>query len=633
MPAKSRRTNHFYVLLSGCAFGMALLGMLGNLLHLQALIRKGEADPTDWNLRRQFQQNQRKKRKIADMRPSKSPEEVLRTLLQRANTNLGICQGEEESLASSVPGAHKGNAMTNMTFRTSERRRLSSAHDSTSSTTKKSKPKRRLTRFGVINDAKNLSTLRQHSQQACRYPPRAALCHVQDYSLVVLSAGRDFRTLFLNLISWLTFPECSNTVVLLPNRTLMALAENHENDKYSQRLWSWHTDSKHPVTLLFSENIYSGLMRSGREESTLISEAVVLLNGDQVYQGNRGGLQAALELWKRHASSLVASHVRPINVLSSSKEEKEPRAPPISDHPICQDERMSYHHGEDQQPSQIFLPDWSGLVLHRNFLCHLEHPVVKSLFAPFASRSSKTQMVVVTVAWLQLAEAPVLRLYPPTVLRNGTGIVYPWTTAPLPPNTAETKNVLHKTDFYNQSATAQSTPTTTLSNSIIEEEKMTPRNITATTANRTSKASTVTKSSSIIAKRLRPVPPNGPATNTSKKKSSSTVGAQQTSSKTTPTITTMQQKIKSRIGAATNSTALNKPAKSLSKQKVTIGKSRRRLLELTTSEDDDVLTALFGYFGSVPVGTIDWCLRDDVSSPSSCSIPWMTRGGEEYTLC
>lgn len=272
----------------------------------------------------------------------------------------------------------------------------------------------RLGRFGFTKALNNhlhmpiasIKKQQQQQQQECTTAPRTA-CHVSKYTMLVTFSGDNLRTLFLNLLSWVTYPEVSQILVLLPPSSNATL---HEEAKYGDRLLTWHADATHLVKLEFTSS-------SWVIDVPIHEEAVVWMNGNSPNKANYRGLEAGLELWKRHSDSVVASKGWKVTksqplALAATNTGDTPSWLPFCKHETAE--------SITQSKADIQIADLHYFIVHRNYLCFLSHPVLQSLHRFTASALSPSdERLAISMLLTQLSGQPP-RLFPSNVKSEGT---------------------------------------------------------------------------------------------------------------------------------------------------------------------------------------------------------------------
>lgn len=240
--------------------------------------------------------------------------------------------------------------------------------------------------------------------QNCNYPPQQE-CLLSQYSILIFfSETSNLRTLFVNLLRCLTLANVSSIhVVMLWNNTSKDAKKALEEDiKYGRRILSWHSDVNHQVVLSFN-----GTLPHFRSAS----RPVLLLDGNVAFAGNRQGLQFGLDVWKRHANSIVSSHAWPLIKMKSTKEESAVTRRQQNYHneifvSLCRDESLRVFDKDGNAQSTVHLPDLSGMWVHSDFLCLLrQSPLLTNGRQPHEFKLS-------LLMWLMQVSRPTLQLYP-----------------------------------------------------------------------------------------------------------------------------------------------------------------------------------------------------------------------------
>jgi hypothetical protein len=192
------------------------------------------------------------------------------------------------------------------------------------------------------------------------FVPRSSSCHIKTLSVVVLSDGKNLRTLFLNLLPFISYSPVDD-VTLIANIDQKTLARD---PKYGRRILDWHrtgTIKFIPVQSSFWTPMQKVEPNSG---------AVVWFNGDSPKNWNVAGLKTSLALWRENSRSLVASHVV-------------------------------------QADQGCEVPLLHDLMMSRDYLCYLKHPLIDS-FRRMAEKQDSTSIHdSVAVLWSFLAEGSI----------------------------------------------------------------------------------------------------------------------------------------------------------------------------------------------------------------------------------
>jgi hypothetical protein len=170
------------------------------------------------------------------------------------------------------------------------------------------------------------------SQSTCYFPPSLS-CHVTKYSVIVVSNGTNLRQLFLNLMSFLSYPSLQDLTLILP----MDRDALEQDRDYGKRLLEW--DKQKKIRLLPLQSLWWAMQHLEPQ-----SEAVLWMNGDGRKDWNGTVLKSHMQMWRQQSSSLMATN--------------------------------ALQHGGGVA---CLVPQLHGLVVHRDFLCYLDHPVIDPL--------------------------------------------------------------------------------------------------------------------------------------------------------------------------------------------------------------------------------------------------------------
>ena len=368
--------NRTFASLIGFALSLALLGLGANLMHLQELMKKGNEPlmpdhPYNPRVLLQDLQNEQM---------------VFLRLVKESATVLDQCPDN-----TSASDALQGKSKTSDGANSGNRPRLG--------------------RFGftkALNNHLHLPTVsadKQPKQQECTAAPTTA-CHVSKFTMLVTFQGENLRTLFLNLLSWVTYPEVSQILVLLPPSFNASM---HEDAKYGDRLLTWHADATHLVKLEFTSS--SWMFNSRVQE-----EAVVWMNGNIPNKANYRGLEAGLELWKRHANSVVASQGYKIKKDQSTALPTSNPADATLSLPFCKHETTE---SVVRSKAGIQIADLHYFIVHRNYLCFLSHPVLQNLHRFTSSVKPSEERLAISMLLTHLSGQPP-RLFPANIKSEGT---------------------------------------------------------------------------------------------------------------------------------------------------------------------------------------------------------------------
>jgi hypothetical protein len=375
----NRSSTSIFTYLIFLAFGVSLLGLGANLMHLQTLMNR----PDDNDLTHPILRGGGQHSRALLLQDLQTEEQVFTRILKESVVHLEECSSR-----------------------------------AVITTTLPEKSLRKLGRFGFMNALNNdlpmLSTTASNSK--CYNAPSTA-CHVTKYSMIVVTNGTNLRTLFLNLLSWLTYANVAQLVIVIPPAANATLGEDA---KYGQRILAWNADSSHKISVQVSTSLWTADYSRLLQEDDSNSDAVTWINGDVVDKGNHRGLDAGLELWKRHANGVVASRGWKVSTLSNNQRRLQQLSntttSSISTPAFCKDDRITATSvGDDDD---ISIPNLNGMIVHRNYLCFLAHPVLKNLHR-FTNNNLDEERLAVAML-LQQVSGQLPRLFPTKVRAERT---------------------------------------------------------------------------------------------------------------------------------------------------------------------------------------------------------------------
>lgn len=312
----------------------------------------------------------------------------------------------------------------------------------------------------------------------CQIPLAASqACHAETYAIlaVVASPGEATTTatnrntdtssssndstwqriLFVNCLKWMVDPSATTIYVLLP-AAVRAEALLESNVAYGRRLLAWHAQTEHPVKLIFGSGLWNALEQFENRQhrnSTIVvnsdeeqvqrhrfatgSDAVLWVSGNQLWRGNRKGLQLGFRLWKQQSASLVSAsawqfqyrttnrtRVRnnnydaagPLRIGAGADARKTSRrrrrllaaSLPLMKriNAIAAQNLLTHQHDDNisleqqQQQFPVLVDLTMATFHHRNYLCFLQHPVLAKLRADTADDWEAARFGV--AAWLSM---------------------------------------------------------------------------------------------------------------------------------------------------------------------------------------------------------------------------------------
>ena len=184
--------------------------------------------------------------------------------------------------------------------------------------------------FGFHKNVKRFLEGGTDLAQTCYLPPPTS-CRLSRYSVVVISKGKDLRHLFLNLMTFVSYPDVLDITLILD----LDLETVTSDDKYGQRLLEW--DKQSSVKLITrQQDLWSAIQMAQPHSS-----AVVWIDGDVEKDWDGTTLKDNFWQWRELSRSLFVSQV--------------------------------------STGGSCGFPKLHRMMMHRYFLCYLDHPVVGPL--------------------------------------------------------------------------------------------------------------------------------------------------------------------------------------------------------------------------------------------------------------
>lgn len=201
----------------------------------------------------------------------------------------------------------------------------------------------------------------------CSMPP-PTVCQSSKVSVVVLSEGTNMRTLFLSLLSFLSYDRGfldDSPIAEIFLVTTVTKNELGEDQKYGQRILDWGKEETVKIIHVTS-SLWDAL-----EVVNPLSESVIWFNGDVKKDWNLSGIQNSHSLWKENSDSMIASRLI-------------------------------------QTEANCRLPDLHHLMVPREFLCFLNHPLMDSFRRKATGSSFDVFKGIIALFWSTVAHGNVL---------------------------------------------------------------------------------------------------------------------------------------------------------------------------------------------------------------------------------
>lgn len=202
------------------------------------------------------------------------------------------------------------------------------------------------------------------------------MCDLSTYSMLVVVELKEqstdsVRGLVLNCLKWLLDPGAKEIWILIPKSSQTELLTNEKHREYASRLVQWHSQAHHPVRLVFASTLWEAMSYvSARTEEA----AVLWMDGDAPFLGNKLGTQSAFQRWKEEPTGILTPQawtLSPRSGVSSNTTWKgsKPYQSPCDTASPCR-------HDTGTIP---LIPALHGMIHHSSYLCYLSHTVLKDL--------------------------------------------------------------------------------------------------------------------------------------------------------------------------------------------------------------------------------------------------------------
>lgn len=186
----------------------------------------------------------------------------------------------------------------------------------------------------------------------CYLPPTTA-CYESHYSVVMYSKAKNLRRLLLNLMTFQSYPSVNDITLIVPS------AETLRSDRaYGTRILDW--DDRGTIHLLVVEaSSTTSLWASLGQQLKPKTSAILWVDGDVQKDWNGTSFRTNFDIWRQNTRSLVAS-------FSGHDENNRPETGSSTATALSQQQQCPHNR-------------LHGTLMHQNWLCFLNHPVMDPL--------------------------------------------------------------------------------------------------------------------------------------------------------------------------------------------------------------------------------------------------------------
>jgi len=198
--------------------------------------------------------------------------------------------------------------------------------------------------------------------------PQPTSCPSSKVSVVLLSEGTNMRTLFLGLLSFLSYDRGFLNDSPIVDIFLVSTINEQElgkDTKYGKRILDWGKEGTVKIISVTS-SLWDAL-----EKVNPMSESVIWFNGDVKKNWSLSSIRNSHSLWKENSNSMIASHLM-------------------------------------QTDSKCQLPELHHLMIPREFLCFFRHPLMDSFRRKASGNNLGVFKGIIALFWSILAHGNVL---------------------------------------------------------------------------------------------------------------------------------------------------------------------------------------------------------------------------------
>lgn len=280
-------------------------------------------------------------------------------------------------------------------------------------------------------DSKKLS-----GHSTCFLPP-STVCDATRYSVIMYSKAQNLRRLLLNLMAFQTYPSVHDITLIVPSADLLHHPQVDNTEAYASRIWDWKMQGTIEIHFVesasassSSSTLWASLSQLRPKES-----AILWVDGDYRKDWNGTMFLNNFRIWREHSRALVVTAAAATTVSSSSalsaslsvtitEEEEEDSTRNITSSGTSSISTNADHHEKttNGDPDSWTCPfnRLHGTLMHRQWLCFLQHPVLGPLgnFITMADDNTNndddwdTTLNGLSILWNQLGEGHILALPP-----------------------------------------------------------------------------------------------------------------------------------------------------------------------------------------------------------------------------
>jgi len=258
------------------------------------------------------------------------------------------------------------------------------------------------------------SSDRIQGPSTCYFPAETA-CSKTQYSVLMYSQASDLRRLMLNLMACMAYPSIHDITLILPS-TDASLSDllRSDSNSYGSRISDWKDQGT--IQIVSQSTLWESISQVKVKES-----GILWIDGDRRKTWNGTKFRTIFRSWRQNSRAIIATSL---------------------------DEDGPNRVNNDTTSSWTIVRDGlHGAMLHRDWLCFLQHPVVEPLRRYLEPEGSWGSILsALTILFNQLGEGHIL-LRPKGERRHVKATDHKTVQGLIPPSSERMSNILNYFGF------------------------------------------------------------------------------------------------------------------------------------------------------------------------------------------
>ena len=204
------------------------------------------------------------------------------------------------------------------------------------------------------------------STHRCKSLP-ASGSNDNEYAIIATTAFSNPRTVFVNCLKWLLDTNVKEIWLLVQS------AQQHDLDQdedYGSRILHWNETLSHPVKVIVADTLWQALAEVDAHSN--IVTAITWRHADVPWSGTHTAMQAAVRDWQLRPTVLWATHGWLVDASWQCRGSNSHMGEPLA---ISKVSNLSTAASD----SSVILLTLNGMMFHRDYLCLVNHPLLKEL--------------------------------------------------------------------------------------------------------------------------------------------------------------------------------------------------------------------------------------------------------------